>query len=163
MWASSLRKTCVSISTAFALANLFSAPASIAASQNASALYRCTGKDGKVIYSNTSVVTGHSCTAVATDYASPPNTRANLAAPNLTVAQAKKIAADTLIDPEATRFRDVVRKRNGAVCGNLNSKNIQGGYVGYARFVVTPWKEVYIRGQGDDYRARVEIRDHCSN
>lgn len=46
--------------------------------------------------------------------------------------------ADTLRDPESARFRNVrvVRKADGsdALCGELNAKNVYGGYVGYAPF-----------------------------
>lgn len=42
-----------------------------------------------------------------------------------------------LIDPESSRFRSVSISPGGhAVCGEYNSKNRLGGYVGFPRFIV---------------------------
>jgi hypothetical protein len=66
------------------------------------------------------------------------------AIPRTVTVSAQKMAvyqsavADTLRDPESTRFRKVrvVREADGsdALCGELNAKNAYGGYVGYAPF-----------------------------
>lgn len=67
--------------------------------------------------------------------------------PSMTPAQALdyakgKVSYD-LIDPDATRFREVRLARDGkAVCGQYNSKNLVGAYVGYRNFSVvvdTTW------------------------
>lgn len=64
--------------------------------------------------------------------------------PHTVVVSPQKMAvyqsavADTLRDPESTRFRAVrvVREADGtdALCGELNGKNAYGGYVGYEPF-----------------------------
>lgn len=60
------------------------------------------------------------------------------------VSDAKKLVARDLKDPASAQFRDV--HANGpAVCGEINSKNSYGAYVGFRRFVVI------------DGRARVEM------
>jgi hypothetical protein len=41
-------------------------------------------------------------------------------------------------DPESTRFRNLYSTNGTHVCGEFNSKNSNGGYVGFMRFVVTP-------------------------
>lgn len=132
-----------------------------AAEGAAGPVYRCIAKDGMIVFNDTPSLAGHACTLL--DIHSPPPLRANAVAkaPPLRISAAKKIAADTLMDPEATRFRDVYRSRSGAVCGNLNAKNSYGAYTGYAGFVVTPSRQVSILGQGNDQLSRAEIRDHC--
>ncbi len=45
--------------------------------------------------------------------------------------------ADRLIDPESVRFRNVDDRRGeaaGGVCGEMDSRNRLGGYVGWTRF-----------------------------
>ncbi|WP_312165384.1 DUF4124 domain-containing protein [Massilia timonae] len=132
-----------------------------AAEAFAGPVYRCVAKDGSVVFNDQPSLAGHACTLL--DIHSPPPLRANAVAktPPLSISAAKKIAADALMDPEATRFRDVYRSRSGAVCGNLNAKNSFGAYTGYAGFVVTPSRQVSILGQGNDQLSRAEIRDHC--
>jgi hypothetical protein len=66
------------------------------------------------------------------------------AIPRTVAVSAQKMAvyqsavADTLRDPESARFRHVrvVQDADGsdALCGELNAKNVYGGYVGYAPF-----------------------------
>src|SRR5688500_5459616 len=51
------------------------------------------------------------------------------------VAQAKRAVAKLLIDPDSAQFRNVTT-RNGYVCGELNSKNRMGAFVGFTRFLV---------------------------
>ena len=45
--------------------------------------------------------------------------------------------ADRLIDPESARFRNIDDRRTeaaGGVCGEMDSRNRMGGYVGWTRF-----------------------------
>lgn len=55
-----------------------------------------------------------------------------------------------LNDPESAIFKDVYETRDGDVCGEVNAKNLSGGYVGYKFFVVTKLGEVQIGGGVDD-------------
>jgi len=53
--------------------------------------------------------------------------------------EAKRLAADRMRDPEATRFKSehtAYRTSAGdtVVCGTMNAKNAMGGYVGYKPF-----------------------------
>lgn len=46
-------------------------------------------------------------------------------------------------DPDSTRFRNVRIQRHGMtehkiVCGEVNSKNSYGGYVGFVKFIASP-------------------------
>ena len=51
----------------------------------------------------------------------------------------KSIAMDavrnSLIDPDSAKFRNVVVRDRGVVCGEMNAKNKMGGYTGYTKFV----------------------------
>jgi len=54
-------------------------------------------------------------------------------------SEAKRLAADRMRDPEATRFKPEYKafetnKGDTIVCGTLNGKNAMGGYVGYKQF-----------------------------
>jgi hypothetical protein len=42
-----------------------------------------------------------------------------------------------LVDPQSAIFQEVTTKRNGAVCGRVNSKNGFGGYGGWKSFGVS--------------------------
>jgi len=157
-----VKKTFLKLGTVVFLACSLNASLAVAVTRSETNLYRCTAKDGKVIYHDGRLLAGHTCKSVTSDYAFQPHDITHLTAPRLTVAEAKKIVANSLLDPEATRFKNIFKSRSGSVCGNLNAKNIHGGYAGYAGFVVTPWKEVYILGQGNQSKARLEIRENCS-
>ena len=58
---------------------------------------------------------------------------------NAVFAEAKRLAADKMRDPEAARFKsEYTAYRSSAgdtiVCGTMNGKNAMGGYVGYKPF-----------------------------
>ncbi len=56
--------------------------------------------------------------------------------PGEILARAHKIAAGETADPEAAHFRnDRIGPRGNAVCGEINAKNIYGGYNGYIPYV----------------------------
>src|SRR6218665_485654 len=58
--------------------------------------------------------------------------------------KAKQLAADQLIDPGSTQFRNVRSAGSGAasrVCGEINGKNRMGAYAGFTRFIVNPATE----------------------
>lgn len=57
------------------------------------------------------------------------------------VVQAQQLVAETMRDPEATRFKPevsayVTGRGDYIVCGTLNAKNAMGGYVGYRPYYV---------------------------
>ena len=88
-------------------------------------------------------------------------------------AEAKRLAADKMRDPEATRFKSEYKAyRSSAgdtiVCGTMNGKNAMGGYVGYKPF----WIRIrngnavsfQIPGEGDDYGLAAQaITKNCSD
>lgn len=51
------------------------------------------------------------------------------------IAKSKTMMADRFADPDSAKFRKVFVIK-GTVCGEVNAKNLMGGYVGYRRFVV---------------------------
>jgi len=51
------------------------------------------------------------------------------------IAKSKTMMADRFSDPDSAKFRKVFVIK-GTVCGEVNAKNLMGGYVGYRRFVV---------------------------
>lgn len=50
------------------------------------------------------------------------------------IATAQSLVKDRLKDPESAQFRNVRRLPDGDVCGEVNSKNGFGGYVGFQHF-----------------------------
>lgn len=62
-----------------------------------------------------------------------PGTQANLE------AQVHEALAGALVDPASAQLRNVrVAELMDTICGEVNSKNRMGGYVGYRRFVYIP-------------------------
>lgn len=58
-------------------------------------------------------------------------------AEELLIESAQKVVAAKLIDPQSVQFRNIKgSERAEMVCGELNSKNSLGGYVGFQRFMV---------------------------
>lgn len=146
---------------AVALACALAACPAMAADESVPEIYRCVAKDGRVVFSDGPTLKGHTCRHLGIQSYTPPSPPTKSAQSRMTIAQAKKIAADAQLDPEATRFREVYKSRSGAVCGALNAKNLHGGYVGYSRFVVTPEEMVYVLGQGSLHAAQRAIVDNC--
>jgi hypothetical protein len=56
-----------------------------------------------------------------------------LTACNSKVTEAQRRVAERLIDPDSAQFRNVTVVGD-SVCGEVNSKNRFGGYVGFQRF-----------------------------
>lgn len=53
------------------------------------------------------------------------------------IERAQSLIAVKLKDPEAARFKDVeFNPETGVACGQVNTKNSFGGYVGYQDFIV---------------------------
>lgn len=53
------------------------------------------------------------------------------------IENAKKIASEAMRDPSSVQFRNIAfAESSGAVCGEINSKNGFGGYLGFRRFAV---------------------------
>jgi hypothetical protein len=75
-------------------------------------------------------------------------------------SEAKRLAADRMRDPEATKFKPEYKafetnKGDTIVCGTLNGKNAMGGYVGYKPFYMRIRSGVALifnlPGEDDDY------------
>ena len=85
---------------------------------------------------------------------------------NAVFAEAQRLAADKMRDPEAARFKsEYTAYRSSAgdtiVCGTMNGKNAMGGYVGYKPF----WIRVRngnvmsfrVPSEGDDYGFEAQV------
>jgi hypothetical protein len=54
-----------------------------------------------------------------------------------TEAKVAKLVKRSLTDPESAKFRNINKGSDpGLVCGEVNSKNRLGGYVGFTKFLV---------------------------
>ena len=53
------------------------------------------------------------------------------------IDRAREAVAEQLTDPSSAQFRNERSKKDGWVCGEVNSKNAMGGYVGFKRYTVT--------------------------
>lgn len=53
-----------------------------------------------------------------------------------------------LRDPSSAQFRNESLKPSGWLCGELNSKNAYGAYVGFKRFVAKDAASAYVDGSG---------------
>lgn len=51
------------------------------------------------------------------------------------IARARQAVRVQLYDPGSARFRNVKASAQGDVCGQVDSRNIEGGHTGFARFV----------------------------
>ncbi|MBC3920014.1 hypothetical protein H8L32_21275 [Undibacterium sp. CY18W] len=61
--------------------------------------------------------------------------------------QAREFVASKLKDPQSTQFRNEVLKI-GILCGELNSKNSYGAYVGFKRFIASGKQFAFVDGMG---------------
>lgn len=69
------------------------------------------------------------------------------------IDRAREAVAEQLTDPSSAQFRNEWSKKDGWVCGEVNSKNAMGGYVGFKRYTVI-WKDgggqtVSFEGEGE--------------
>lgn len=53
----------------------------------------------------------------------------------VTIPAAQALIAGQLRDPDSTQFRNSRITKDGWLCGELNSRNGNGGYVGFKKFV----------------------------
>lgn len=78
---------------------------------------------------------------------------------------AKHTVADELRDPGSARFRNLRRMATGGVCGEVNSKNAYGAYVGYSGFYYTGSEYgrggVYFADSGPELFRRY-YREYCT-
>ncbi|WP_023628574.1 hypothetical protein [Pseudomonas soli] len=81
------------------------------------------------------------------------------------IDRAREAVSEQLTDPSSAQFRNERSKKDGWVCGEVNSKNAMGGYVGFKRYTVI-WKDgggqtVAIEGGGETSldRALCEVKD----
>jgi hypothetical protein len=55
---------------------------------------------------------------------------------------------NNLRDPASTQYRNERMTKSGWLCGELNSKNGNGGYVGFKRFMAGSSDDAYLEGIG---------------
>ncbi len=75
--------------------------------------------------------------------------------------EARAYIANTLKDPESTQFRNEVFKDN-VLCGELNSKNSYGAYVGFKKFISgrEPMRNTQFGGvEGDAIQGKNAVLD----
>jgi hypothetical protein len=68
----------------------------------------------------------------------------------------RALISNMLKDPASTQFRNEFMSGSGWLCGELNSKNSEGGYVGFKKFAVRSDKEIYLQGEGSLNEATTE-------
>lgn len=78
---------------------------------------------------------------------------------NSKIDQAHSAIKRMLNDPDSAQFRDDVVLENGRVCGEVNSKNKMGGYVGFLPYMFKE-KQAPLIGQEDWQRET--IREYCA-
>jgi hypothetical protein len=66
------------------------------------------------------------------------------------IRDAKRAASHDLFDPTSAQFREVRVGFDGNVCGELNSKNRLGAYVGFHRFVWHATRGLYVATNPED-------------
>jgi hypothetical protein len=72
------------------------------------------------------------------------------------IAASKQEVLLTMKDPESTRFRNVRMRAPVTVCGEVNSKNSMGGYVGFKRFFVIGGAVARVEGEQDSFDSAYE-------
>jgi hypothetical protein len=118
----------------------------VISASGANAVNKCTMASGSIVYQDrpcesnaiAKVITPVESVGANTSrgsfkaYTPPdPNTL-----PIKTEEQLKEIVQSTLKDPESARFKNITYLSQRALCGEVNSKNSYGGYVGFKSFVV---------------------------
>jgi hypothetical protein len=66
----------------------------------------------------------------------------------VTLPRARALIADKLRDPSSAQFRNERFTASGNLCGELNSKNGAGGYVGFRRFISMGPDANYLEAEG---------------
>lgn len=69
------------------------------------------------------------------------------------ISNAKASITKSLKDPDSANFRNVFTIDGINVCGEINSKNSYGGYVGFTRFVVIAEKVRFETAADDQYKS----------
>lgn len=64
------------------------------------------------------------------------------------IPKLRSYASKQLKDPSSATYRNEILKKTGWLCGELNSKNSYGGYVGFKRFFVSSPAEAYLEDVG---------------
>jgi hypothetical protein len=60
----------------------------------------------------------------------------------------RAVVNTNLKDPESTQYRNERLSKDGWICGELNSKNAMGAYVGFKRFAASKDKTGYLENEG---------------
>ncbi|MDN4038674.1 hypothetical protein [Massilia sp. YIM B02443] len=79
------------------------------------------------------------------------------------IPKAREAIQSALRDPSSAQFRNEKLTKLGVLCGEVNSKNSMGGYVGFKKFISVAPGANYIEGAGrigeestDDMIARMD-------
>lgn len=87
-----------------------------------------------------------------------PGTQANLE------AQVQEALAGELVDPSSAQLRNVrVVEPLGTICGEVNSKNRMGGYVGYRPFAYTPSTQIILIAEADTTEWEEAVGTFCQD
>lgn len=66
-----------------------------------------------------------------------------------TVSRARAAVTENFNDPSSAQFRHDSFHQNGWYCGEVNSKNLEGAYVGFKRYASSgPLGQQFIEGEG---------------
>lgn len=74
--------------------------------------------------------------------------------------EAKRELEKDLKDPATTQYRNMIKSHRGVICGEFNTKNSMGGYVGFEPFIYLPFdKDIpntgkISKGLGSDFYKR---------
>lgn len=62
------------------------------------------------------------------------------------IAEKRNFISQGLRDPSSTQFRNESLKKSGWLCGEMNSKNAYGAYVGFKRFMAKDEVNSFVEG-----------------
>lgn len=62
------------------------------------------------------------------------------------IAEKRGFVSQAMRDPASTQFRNETLHKSGWLCGELNSKNSYGAYVGFKRFISKDPVNAYVEG-----------------
>lgn len=62
--------------------------------------------------------------------------------------QKREFVVQQMLDPSTAQFKDEKLTKQGWLCGQINSKNAFGAYVGFKRFAARNFDDAWIEGLG---------------
>ena len=64
------------------------------------------------------------------------------------IEQKRAFVTEQMRDPATVQFKDEILSKRNWLCGQMNSKNAYGAYVGFKRFAVFDYDNAWIEGFG---------------